>query len=264
MPVNSIALLTDFGNRDGFVASVKAVILSKNPDARLIDISHDISSYNIKEAAFVLFSCFSYFPKKTVFMAVVDPGVGSKRLPIAIKTKNYFFIGPDNGVLSLAAKSDGIEKIVFLGNKEYFLKDISATFHGRDLFAPAAAIIANGFNINKFGCVLAKIEEIDLGFPKIKKNQIKGTIIYTDKFGNLITNITEEEFQRFLKHNKKFSCVLNKKKINKSYSFYSQAKDNEPFLIEGSLKFMEISVKNKSAKEFFKIRGTGSKIIIKN
>ncbi|MDD4954645.1 MAG: SAM-dependent chlorinase/fluorinase [Candidatus Omnitrophica bacterium] len=262
--VNLIALLTDFGNRDGFAASVKAVILSKNPDAKLIDISHDVSSYNIQEAAFILFSCFSYFPQKTVFMAVVDPGVGSKRLPIAIKTRNYFFIGPDNGILSLAAKSDGIEKIVFLGNKKYFLKDIPTTFHGRDIFASAAAYLSKGFSVNKLGCALKKIEETDLELPEIKKNEIKGAIIYTDKFGNLITNITGEQFQYFLKHNDNFSCILNKKKINKTYSFYNQAKDNEPFLIEGSLKFMEISVKNKSAKEFFKIRGTGGKVIVKN
>lgn len=264
MPMNTIALLTDFGASDGFVATVKAVILNKNPKAILVDISHDISSYDIKKAAFILSSCFSYFPKKTVFLAVVDPGVGSRRQPIAIRTKNYFFIGPDNGILSLAAKCDGIEKIINLKNKKYFLKEISSTFEARGIFAPVAAYLSKGLNINKLGNRLARIEEIALPPAKITKNEIQGKIIYTDKFGNLITNITYKQFSSFLKRNKSFSAILNKKYINKIYSFYSEARNNGPFFIKGSSEFLEIALKNRSARDFFQLKGTYSKIVIKN
>lgn len=262
--MNIIALLTDFGISDGFTAAVKAIILNKNPKAILIDISHDISSYDIKKAAFILLSCFSYFPKKTVFLAVVDPGVGSRRRAIAIKTKNYFFIGPDNGIISLAAKCDNVEKIINLKNKKYFLKEISSTFEARDIFAPVAAYLSKGLSIDKLGGALTRIEEIDFESSKITKNGIQGEIIYTDKFGNLITNITYKQFLSFLKRNKKFSSVLNKKQINKIYSFYDEARSNEPFFIKGSSQFMEIALKNKSAKVFFQLRETNNKIVVKN
>lgn len=259
-----VALLSDFGTTDGFTASVKAVILDKNPKAILIDISHSISSYDIKKAAFVLLSCFSYFPKKTVFMAVVDPGVGSKRPGIAVKTKNFFFIGPDNGIVSLAAKADGIEKIIELKNKKYFLKEISPTFHGRDIFAPVAAYLSKGLSIDKLGPALGKIEKADFKLAQATKNKIEGEIVCADKFGNLITNITYRQLAYFLKVNKTFSGRLNKKNINKIYCFYDQAKNNEPFFIQGSSDFIEVALKNKSAEDFFKLKKANSKIIVEN
>jgi len=262
--MNTIALLTDFGADDWFTAAVKAVIVSKNSKARLIDISHSAASHNINKAAFILSSCFSYFPKKTVFIAVVDPGVGSSRRPIAIKTKNYFFVGPDNGVLSLAAEEDGIARIVELKNKKYFLKEISSTFHGRDIFAPVAAYLSKGLNINKLGNPLKGIKKISFAPAKLTRNKIYGEVLYADKFGNLITNIPCSLFESFKKQNNHFSCILNKKTINKEYSFYEQARDNEPFFIRGRAKFMEIALKNKRAKDFFNLKTLNHKITVKN
>jgi hypothetical protein len=262
--MNKIALLTDFGSRDNFVGTIKGVILSKNPKAVLIDISHEISSYDVSQAAFVLLSGFSYFPKKTVFLAAVGPGAGLKRPAIAIKTKNYYFVGPDNGILSLAAKRDSIEKIINLKNKKYFLKEVSSTFHARDIFAPCAAYLSKGTKIDKFGSPLTKIEEIDFPSAKITRDRIQAEIIYADKFGNLFTNITYRQFASFLKQNKNFSAALNKKTIDKIYSFYGEADSNEPFFIEGSSQFLEIALKNKSAKDFFSVKKMNQKLVIKN
>lgn len=261
--MNVIALLTDFGLKDHFLGVIKGVILRINPQAKLVDISHNILPHNIREAAFILCGSFSYFPKGTVFLTVVDPGVGSARHPIAIKTKNYYFVGPDNGVLSIAAQRDGIEKIIALENRRYFLKNISSTFHARDIFAPIAAHISKGADILSLGPSSRGIEEINLPPPKISGNTLNAEVIYADKFGNLITNMTKKQFLDFTK-GKDFSAILKNKRIKKLYSFYAQAKDNEPFLIEGSLSLLEISLKNKSAKDYFFVKNINAiKINIK-
>jgi S-adenosylmethionine hydrolase len=258
-----IALLTDFGLEDNFVGVMKGVILCINPCVQLVDITHNISSHNIKEAALVLLKSFSYFPRGTVFLTVVDPGVGSSRIPIGIKTKNYYFVGPDNGTLSLAAKEDGIKAIIALENKRYLLKNISSTFQARDIFAPVAANITKGVSFSYLGRGIKKIKEIDLNLPKIKGNILKAEIIYADKFGNLVTDIKKDSFNKFLKGNG-FIAHFRGKKIKKLYSYYMQAKNNEPFLIEGSFSFLEISLKNKSAKDYFSLeRIKNDKLIIK-
>jgi hypothetical protein len=251
---NFVALLTDFGAGDNFVAVMKAIILGINPATTIIDISHDIARHNIKDAAFLLMSSFSYFPKGTVFLAVVDPGVGSNRDAIAVKTKNYFFVGPDNGILSLAAGKDTIEKIVALEKKGFFLEKVSSTFHGRDIFAPVTAYISRGTPITRFGKHLKKLKEIIFPVPRIQGNTLEAEIVYQDKFGNLITNTTKEQFLNFVR-GKKFIATLRNKRINKIYSFYAQAKNDEPFFIEGSFSFLEISLKNKNAAAYFGVKG---------
>ncbi|MCM8787922.1 MAG: SAM-dependent chlorinase/fluorinase [Candidatus Omnitrophica bacterium] len=248
-----ISLLTDFGLKDNFVGVVKAVILSINKDVEIVDITHQILRHNIYEASFLLLNSFRFFPKGTIFLVVVDPGVGSSRYPIAIKTRNYYFVGPDNGVLSLAAEKDFIEKIVILEDEKYFLKNISSTFHARDIFAPVAAYISKKIPINKFGKKLDTIKKIEIPSIKMTKDFIYAKIIYQDNFGNLVTNLKKVELLEFLK-NADFVAILNNKRIYKIYNCYSQAKDSEPFFIEGSFSFLEIAIKNKSAANFFRIK----------
>ncbi|MDD5194455.1 MAG: SAM-dependent chlorinase/fluorinase [Candidatus Omnitrophica bacterium] len=245
-----IALLTDFGLQDNYAGVLKAVIANINPEAGFVDISHAVRKHDIVQAAFLLKYSFNYFPKNTIFLCIVDPGVGSNRKGIVIETKNYFFVCPNNGIASLAAKDDGIKKITLLENNEYFLKNISNTFHARDIFAPVAAHISQGVVTRDFGKNISHIEEISLPRPCIHPNYIEGQIIYSDAFGNLITNISLEEFKRFC-GTKKFSAYLKRKKINKLHTSYAQAKDNEPFLIEGSFSLLEVALKNASAKDFF-------------
>lgn len=255
-----IALLTDFGLTDNYVGVMKGVMLTINPAASIVDITHAISSHNIKQGAWVLGQSFSYFPHGTIFVVVVDPGVGSSRKSIAIKTKNYFFAGPDNGILSMAAKKDGIEKIIVLENKHYWLENICSTFHGRDIFAPVAAYLSSGVSVTSLGKKIDEIKQIDFTLPAIKNNEMRAEIIYGDTFGNLVTNIDDQTMQSFLK-GKRFIASLNKKKIKTVCGCYSEAKENEPFFILGSSSLWEISLKNKSAKNYFALSGDKGAIV---
>src|SRR4030043_1230709 len=139
-----ITLLTDFGLKDPYVASMKGVILSINPQCTLVDITHQVSPHDIREGAFILAQTYSTFPKGTIHLSVVDPGVGSARKPILIVTKNYFLMGPDNGLFAFAVKRETLKQVVVLTNQKFFLSEISSTFHGRDIFAPVAASPALG------------------------------------------------------------------------------------------------------------------------
>jgi hypothetical protein len=258
-----IALLTDFGVQDNFVGVMKGVMLTINPGVQLIDITHEVKPQNIRRAAFLLWGSYSFFPKGTIFLVVVDPGVGSKRSPLAIKTKNYYFVGPDNGVLSLAAEADTIEKGVSLENKHYFLKNISSTFHGRDIFAPSAAYLSRGVPISSLGKDKRKIKKIFFPQPQKRNGRLIGELIYVDRFGNLITNIKKKVLYDFL-NGRKFIATIKRKKIKRIYSFYACAEENEPFFVEGSFGFLEVSFKNGNAQSFFSVKDTENvKIIIK-
>ena len=146
-----ITLTTDFGTRDWFVGTMKGVILGIQPRARVVDITHEIGGGEVRAGAFALRASYSFFPQGTVHIAVVDPGVGSPRRALAVQTANYFFVGPDNGVLSFALMRERIKSIHALENEKYFLKPVSRTFHGRDIFAPVAAHLSRGVSIQTFG-----------------------------------------------------------------------------------------------------------------
>jgi len=249
----AIVLLTDFGLKDHFVGVMKGVMLTLNPRARIIDLTHGIRPHQITDAAFKLLAAFFYFPKGTIFTVVVDPGVGSKRLPVVIKTKNYLFIGPDNGVLSLAASRDGIKEVIALTNRKYFLKNVSATFHGRDIFAPVAAHVSRGCTIKSLGKPIKTIKKLTLAKAKSHGKDITGEIISIDQFGNLITNITKSRVKS------RFHARLRGEAISKIQTCYDDARANEPFFIVGSFGTLEVSLKAKSAQKYFAAR-VGDKI----
>ncbi|MEI8348804.1 MAG: SAM-dependent chlorinase/fluorinase [Candidatus Omnitrophota bacterium] len=249
---NTIVLLTDFGKENNFVGVMKGVILGINPCVQMVDLTHGVGAHALEAAAFILWQSFSYFPHQTVFLAVVDPGVGSLRAPLAVQTRHYFFVGPDNGILSMAAQADGIKKIAVLQNGRYFLKHISSTFHGRDIFAPVAAYLSRGVPFSKIGKRVNSIKEIPFPLPVIKEDTLEGSIVYADTFGNLITNIKEDVFKKFL-HGRTFVAYLKNKTIKKIYSCYAHAQMREPFFIVGSSLFLEISLKVASAKDYFSL-----------
>jgi len=250
-----IALITDFGLKDNFVGVMKGVMLAINPKVQLVDITHQIISHQVQQAAFLLLKSYSYFPKGTVFGVVVDPGVGSKRKALALKTKNYYFVGPDNGVLYPAACDDGIKKIVCLDKKKYFLNVVTKTFQGRDIFAPVAAYLSKNIKISSLGKPLKRIKTLVFPNPRIKKNTLHGEILYVDRFGNLVTNIKKKDFLNFTKH-RKFIGSLNGKIIKSIYNFYEEAPKGKPFFIEGSFGLLEISLKKKSALKHFRIKSS--------
>jgi len=189
-----IALLTDFGSRGGhYVASMKGVILKINPNVSIIDISHNISSYSIIEGSYILKSAYIHFPEHSVFIVVIDPGVGSSREIIAFKSdSNYYFIGPNNGIFSYMFSKEEISECVIVNNDEYFNKPVSNTFHGRDIMAPIGAHITCGTPLSEFGITfnLDNLTEISVKYNLIpEKRIIHCTIQYIDTFGNITTNI---------------------------------------------------------------------------
>ena len=188
-----ITLLTDFGLKDTYVAQMKGVILSISPETKIVDITHQIPPQNIIQAAYQLSTLTKYFPKKTIHVVVVDPGVGSERKAIVIQTKKSLLVGPDNGVLTLTAEEEGITKIVEITNKKYMLNKISTTFHARDIFAPAAAFLPKGISLSDLGSELDSqdIEYLPIEKAKIIGKKIVGQIIHIDRFGNAVTNITK-------------------------------------------------------------------------
>lgn len=230
-----ITLTTDFGSKDIYAGVMKGVILSINPDAKIFDITHDISSHNIKEGVFLLNGFYQYFPKGSIHIVIVDPGVGSKRKGILVESDGYFFVGPDNGMFSYQIKK-GLKKAIELSNKKFHLKDVSSTFHGRDIFAPVAAYLSIGIDSNEFGSEVKEYEILDLD-PEINNSEIDGEIIHIDKFGNLITNIRKE-----LIINKDFEILIKDIKISNISKSYFEGKKEDILAIFGSSSFLELSV----------------------
>jgi S-adenosylmethionine hydrolase len=195
---STIAILTDFGYRDHYVGAMRGVIATIAPDARVIDLTHGIPPQQVIAGAIALRESWRYFPRRTIFLAVVDPGVGTARAPIAIETRaGARFVGPDNGLLSLAANEAGPWRAVKLAAPRYRLTKVSTTFHGRDIFAPAAAWLARGDQVAKLGPRLAKIHELQLPQPLQDGRVLRGEVIYCDGFGNLVTNIDRAGLARF-------------------------------------------------------------------
>ncbi|MEM3695229.1 MAG: S-adenosyl-l-methionine hydroxide adenosyltransferase family protein [Candidatus Bathyarchaeia archaeon] len=256
-----ITLTTDFGLKDPYVAEMKAVILSICPKAQIIDITHQIEKFNVRMGAYTLACAAPYFPKSTVHVAVVDPGVGTRRRPLLIEAIKDFFIGPDNGVLALAAKAQGIKRVYEISNRKFMLPQISSTFHGRDVFAPAAAHIANGVSLSEFG---PEIEEIMVPeFAKLvkRKDAVIGEVLHVDGFGNIITNFGEKELKLMGVSdtvNVKIESKLLELKLCKAYA---EVPLKKPLAIIGSHNFLEISINQGNAAEKFKVK-IGDKIAL--
>ncbi len=262
MEVNKlITLTTDFGLLDPYVSEMKAVILSISPEARIVDITHNISKFNIRMGAFILSSALNYFPKGTIHVAVVDPGVGSQRRPLLIETKKGFLIGPDNGLLILAAQKQGIKNVYELTNTNLMLNKVSNTFHGRDIFAPAAAYLLKGVTPMTFG---PKTNELTKPiFAKVikTKNTLIGQIIYIDDFGNIITNIPlDKSFQDLI--GQKLNIKLSTSNlIIKFCKTYSEVKIGELLITIGSHGFLEISANQNNAGKILNIK-PGTEIVV--
>lgn len=256
-----ITLTTDFGLLDPYVAEMKAVILTINPEAKIIDVTHQIEKFNIRMAAFILSAAAPYFPKNTVHVGVVDPGVGTGRKPILIETRRSFFVGPDNGILVLAAKKEGIRHIYEISSKSVMLDKVSQTFHGRDVFAPAAAHLSMGFPPSKVGPEIHKIVAPE--FAKIVRNKsaIIGEILHVDGFGNIITNIDEKDLKQAGVRGEidiEFAESRMRLKLCKAYA---EVKLRQPLAIIGSHGFLEISVNQGNAAEIFHVKA-GDKVTI--
>ncbi len=240
----TIALLTDFGTKDYFVGAMKGVILQINENAKIIDITHEIEPQNIRSANFILRACYRSFPRKTIFVAVVDPGVGSNRRAILVVAEDYFFIAPDNGLLSFIFNEAGNLRVFEISNTDYFNHPVSKTFHGRDVFAPCAAHLSRAVSPENFGNEISDYNEFKENKPqRLSENTVVAEIIYADHFGNLITNLTRSDLPE------KFYLEFKNQKIEKIQDFFAEAENEEVFMIFGSSGFLEIAVFQNSAKK---------------
>ncbi|NJD54074.1 MAG: hypothetical protein FIB07_14550 [Candidatus Methanoperedens sp.] len=258
-----ITLLSDFG--DVYPASMKGVILGIDPGANIVDITHSIPRHDIRAAALILMTSARYFPSGTVHIAVVDPGVGTKRRAIAIKAisrdddgKIHYFIGPDNGLLIPAAKSIGTFEVYEISNKTLFQKNISCTFHGRDIFAPAGAYISKGSKIEDAGRCIFDFKELDFGEGKKMNGSIHGKVIYIDSFGNIITNIMNIPGEPDFRSGDELWIGERRLTFGSSYGF---CKEGDPLVLIGSHGFLEIAVNMGNAAKMFGMK-QGDEVII--
>jgi len=242
-----ITLLTDFGTKDEYAGLMKAVILSINPSAAIIDITHQIDSQDIVQAAFTIYSSYGYFPEGTVHLVVVDPGVGSERSLLALETEKQFFIAPDNGVLTLLFTEGKISSLIRITNSRYFLSSVSPTFHGRDIIAPVGAHISGGIHIGKLGSELDVQAAVHLDHlhPRITEDgQVVGKIVVIDNFGNLITNIDSEVLNEMYPTGgkRKIQILFGSHVITGLSGTYDNVRLKTPLALIGSRGYLEIAV----------------------
>ena len=198
MSSSIIALLSDLGTRDYFIGAIKGSILSVNPDAKIVDITHEVPKYDVRGAAFTLTKAVKVFPEGTIFITVVDPGVGTDRKCVLLKTKNgLFFIAPDNGVLILVAEQLGVAELYEITNQKLMMPEVSPTFHGRDIMAPVAAHLSLGVKPSEVGPELKGIKLLKLPRPTATETEVRGHIMSVDDFGNLVTNIDASTISKF-------------------------------------------------------------------
>ena len=248
-----ITLTTDFGHQDAFGGIMKGVIAGINPQARVIDITHGIPPQDIIVGALTLCHSVKYFPAGTIHVAVVDPGVGSARQPLLIECEGNYFLGPDNGVLSLAVENIRSAHIVHLSNPTFHLHPTSTTFHGRDIFAPAAAHLSLGIPVSAFGEPWDNIVRVSI--PKVvrKEGAIEGEIIYVDQFGNLFTNIGEHDLSGQPLEN--IDIVIGSVWIHGLSQIYAGAQEGQFVVVVNSWGLVEIAVYKDNAQQ-----RTGAKI----
>ncbi|MBM4255711.1 MAG: SAM-dependent chlorinase/fluorinase [Deltaproteobacteria bacterium] len=242
-----ITLLTDFGTRDAFVGIMKGVILGIAPGVQLVDLSHDVPPQDVLAGALVLRSAVSFFPAGSIHVAVVDPGVGSQRRAVIIETQEALFVSPDNGLLSLAVPPESIVRIIHLTNSQYFLPQLSSTFHGRDVFAPVAAHLSRGVPPEALGLTIPSIERLSLPRVERTETELIGSVIAIDHFGNLITNIAEADLLPFPRETLWVS--IGAVKIQGLVATYASVPLGATVALINSWGMLEIAVRNGSAAQ---------------
>lgn len=245
MPSPILTLTTDFGISDHYVGAMKGVILGVCPTARIVDITHDITPYEITEGAYTIAQAYKTFPKKTVHVVVVDPGVGTSRRPILVEAAGQYFIGPDNGVLSMIYMREK-SKVRLISSDRYFRKPVSQTFHGRDIFAPVAAHVAAGVAPSRIGKAIEDHLKPSFHGPvQTGKRTWNGQVLKVDRFGNMITNFHLDAFPDL--ERREFVFGIGPQQVSVIARNYTETSPGEAFVIIGSSGYYEISVREASA-----------------
>jgi S-adenosylmethionine hydrolase len=265
LPRNTVTLTTDFGTRDYFAGAMKGVILGINPVVKLVDISHEVPSHDVWGAAYLIGASYKFFPNRTIHMVIVDPGVGSARRPILAITDKHYFLAPDNGVLSFVYADPGFSRVVHITADHYFLPSVGSTFHARDIFAPCAAWLSKGVESEKFGDEITDYVRFNIPVPKKEsENVLAGEVVYADKFGNSISNISFSDIEGFAESSglKSHKIQLKDMVIENISPFYASAKRGEPGVVVNGNGFIEVFVNQGDARRTLGIkRGDSVKVV---
>lgn len=244
-----VTFTSDFGLQDPFVGIMHGVVLSIHPETRIVDVSHAVASYDVLDGAWTIAQAYRFFPPRTVHVVVVDPGVGSARRAILAETDDYIFVAPDNGVLSLVEARGPRFTVRHITADRYFLQPISQTFHGRDIFAPVAGWLSVGVAPADFGPEVS--DYVRLQFPSVERvasNSLRGAVIKVDKFGNLITNLSELDVAPILGSTPpRFELLISGTSIKRIAHSYADSGEDEVFAILGSSGYLEIATSQASA-----------------
>ena len=245
-----VTFTTDFGVNDHYVGVMKGVILSINREARIVDICNAVQSFDVLDGALTLAQAYRYFPKDTVHLVVVDPGVGTARRPILVNTGAYIFLAPDNGVLSFVYDQAEHVTVLHINAEHYFLQPVSRTFHGRDIFAALAGHLSKGVEVAKFGDEITDYVRFAAPRPRSVNGGLKGVVIKVDKFGNLVTNITPEDVpQLFAAQPPPFKITVGRQEVTRMKLAYAEGAPGEVFGIIGSMGYLEIAANRAAAAQ---------------
>jgi S-adenosylmethionine hydrolase len=258
-----ITLTTDFGISDHFVGTIKGVILGIAPDARIVDISHSVQAFDVLDGALTISQAYAYFPSGTVHMVVIDPGVGTARRPILVTSERHYFVAPDNGVMSLIYDREQRLSVREVKAEHYYLQPVSNTFHARDIFSPVAAYLAKGVDSDRFGEEITDFVRFSAPKPKATgANGLRGVVLKVDRFGNIITNITQQDAPALFQETPPaFKITIGKREITELKSAYAIGAPGEVFGILGSMGFLEIAANRNSAAQIVGV-GKGTEVNI--
>jgi S-adenosylmethionine hydrolase len=247
-----IALLSDFGTRDHYAGTMKGVMLGICPDATLIDITHDVPAHDLIDGALQLAAACRFFPSGTIFLVVVDPGVGSARRGIAAEAGDYRFVAPDNGVLTGVFRDTPPKRVVELTDRRYARPTVSRTFEGRDRFAPAAAWLAKGIQLTALGRPVTDYQRLDIPLPTVTSDAVRGTVLRIDRFGNLVTNIDRRTFESVAR-SAGVQVTVEGRAVGRIVATYAEIQGQEICALFGSTDHLELAANSASAAEMLRV-----------
>ena len=258
-----ITLTTDYGTDDHLVGTLKGVILKINPDVTIVDITHQVTPFDLLDGALTIGSAYAYFPPKTIHIVVVDPGVGTERRPILVSGQNQYFIAPDNGVLSLVYEREQNVVVRHANAEHYYLQPLSKTFHGRDLFAPVAAWLSKGYQTASMGEEIQDYKRFALPRPKAADVGLKGVVLRVDNFGNLITNFRQQDLPEVAEDESEtaINLQLGTHAVARLVGTFAQGTAGEPIAYFGSSGYLEIALNKGNASKTLGV-GRGAAVVL--
>ncbi|MFH1419833.1 MAG: SAM-dependent chlorinase/fluorinase [Planctomycetota bacterium] len=256
-----VTLTTDFGEADHYIACMKGVILQHAPDAQIVDVTHVIQAHDVVHGAFILRQVFEHFPVGTIHVAVVDPGVGTSRRLLAVQYEGQTFLTPDNGLISLIHRDFVMDELRAIENTRLFRPEVSATFHGRDVLAPVAGHLARGMRLDNVGPVIEELEILNLDRPAVLPNRgVEGQVLFVDRFGNLISNISDEDLAAVSHGLGGFNVYVGPLRVGPLRTTYGDVKPGEIVAVIGSTGMLEIAINQGNAAS--QLRATPGTIVI--